>query len=314
MSNSWIVVSTFVAAALFAIAVAQVLYDWLLRYRLEMRSRVQELSAHTSQGVALFRQHFDGGNEKAGRLRRNLKQQIADVFRQAGVEGTATTLLMWCVACGLTAGAALALWRGIYCGLAAFICGFLIPPLVLYTRRHFRSRALARQLPEAFEMMSRAVRAGQTVPAAIQIIAEDFEAPISEEFKLCYEQQDLGMSREAALHQLAERNCVMELRIFVVALLVQARFGGDLAELLDNLAVMIRKRFKLAQRVRALTGEGRMQAAVLTALPIAAFAGLMLIAPEYMQPLLSRPWLLAATVAAQVAGLIWVQRIIRFDV
>jgi tight adherence protein B len=314
MSNSWVVLSTFAASSLFAIVVAQLLYDWLLRYRVEMHSRLKELSSsEASRGVPLFRTRFDKGQVESGRIRRSLKERLHDAFRQAGFEGTATKLIVWCVAIGLVLGIPGA-WRSFYCGLAGFFCGFLIPPFALYARRHFRSRALARQLPEAFEMMSRAVRAGQTVPAAIQIIAEDFEPPISEEFKLCYEQQDLGMSREAAMHQLAERNRIMELRIFVVALLVQSRFGGDLAELLDNLAVMIRKRFKLAERVRALTGEGRMQATVLTALPIAAFAGLALIAPEYVQPLLSRPWLLGATVVAQVVGLVWIQRIVRFEV
>jgi tight adherence protein B len=157
------------------------------------------------------------------------------------------------------------------------------------------------------------VRAGQTVPAALKIIAHDFQPPISQEFGLCYEQQNLGVSRESALRKLAQRTGIMELQIFVVALLVQAKSGGDLVELLDNLAGMIRKRLKLADRVRALTGEGRMQALVLTILPIAALAALLVCSPQYAQSLLDRPWLLAATAVAQAAGTFWIRRIVNFE-
>jgi tight adherence protein B len=176
-----------------------------------------------------------------------------------------------------------------------------------------RQRKLSRQLPEAFAMISRAVRAGQTIPSALQIIAEDFDPPISTEFARCYEQQNLGISRESALRQLAKRTGIMELQILVVALLVQAKSGGNLVELLDNLSTMIRKRLKLKDRVRALTGEGRMQALVLSILPVAALVGIIVLAPEYSQCLLERPWLLAGTAAAVAAGAFWVRRIVNFE-
>jgi len=313
MSHATIVLLTFAATVLLAIAVAQLVYDWLLRYRLELHQRLKQLNSdHDEDDITLFR-NFAAGKRRASSMRRSLDERLSNLFHQAGFEGTAGKLLAWSAGCGF-ALAVPALWRGAWSSVIAFAIGCLLPAIVLHTRRHFRSRALARQLPEAFEMMSRAVRAGQTVPAAIQIIAEDFEPPISEEFKLCYEQQDLGMSREAALQQLAERTSIMELQIFVVALLVQARFGGDLAELLDNLSIMIRKRFKLSQRVRALTGEGRMQATVLTILPIAALGGLIVLAPDYIHTLWSRPWLLAGNEAAQVIGLLWIRRIVSFEV
>ena len=121
------------------------------------------------------------------------------------------------------------------------------------------------------------------------------------------------MSRETALRKLARRTGTMELQIFVVALLVQAKSGGDLVELLDNLAAMIRKRLKLKDRVRALTGEGRMQALVLIILPVAALLGIILLSPEYAKELLDRPWLLAGTAAAQAAGAFWIRRIVNFE-
>jgi tight adherence protein B len=313
MNHNWIMLSVFAATALLVAGVASIVYEWFFRYRLTVRARLQELGAGDDDegGISLFkdlqrRRGADG--ETLG-----WRAQFVGMCEQAGITCSPEGFVGWCVALGLSAAAA-GLWRGIGWSVAAFPLGAVVPLVVIYMRRHFRRRALCRQLPEAFEMMSRAVRAGQTVPAALKIIAEDFEAPISEEFTLCYEQQNLGISREMALRMLAERTGIMELQIFVVALLVQARFGGDLAELLANLAAMIRKRFKLADRVRALTGEGRMQATVLMILPIAALAALLMISPQYIGTLLDRPWILGATLAVQAVGIVWIQRIVRFEV
>jgi tight adherence protein B len=191
--------------------------------------------------------------------------------------------------------------------------GMILPLGILKFRARLRQRQLSRQLPEAFAMISRAVRAGQTIPSALQIIAEDFDPPVSAEFARCYEQQNLGISRETALRQLAKRTGIMELQIFVVALLVQAKSGGDLVELLDNLSSMIRKRLKLKDRVRALTGEGRMQALVLSLLPVVSLVGIIVLAPDYSRCLLERPWLLAGTGAAIAVGAFWVRRIVNFE-
>ena len=87
----------------------------------------------------------------------------------------------------------------------------------------------------------------------------------------------------------------------------------DLVELLDNLATMVRKRLKLKDRIRALTGEGRMQAVVLILLPIVALIGVILLAPDYAQSLMERPWLLAGTAAAQLVGAIWIRQIVNFE-
>jgi tight adherence protein B len=105
----------------------------------------------------------------------------------------------------------------------------------------------------------------------------------------------------------------MELQIFVVALLVQARSGGNLVELLDNLSLTVRKRLKLSARVRALTGEGRMQARVLIVLPIASLIGLLILSPEYASSVLQWPSLLAATAVAQAVGAFWIRRIVNFQ-
>jgi tight adherence protein B len=145
------------------------------------------------------------------------------------------------------------------------------------------------------------------------MIAEDCPSPIREEFALCYEQQELGMWRELAFRKLAERNQVMELRIFVVALLVQNRSGGDLVELLDNLSKMVSKRLRLRDRIKALTAEGRMQALVLVVLPFVALGAIVLFSPEYAETLLERPRLLVATGVSQGIGALLIRRIVNFE-
>jgi tight adherence protein B len=105
----------------------------------------------------------------------------------------------------------------------------------------------------------------------------------------------------------------MELQLFVVALLVQSRSGGDLVELLDNLSTMATKRLRLRDRVRALTGEARMQAVVLMVLPVIAFACLSVFSPNYVAELLERPGVLCFTTTAQVVGALWIRRIVSFE-
>ena len=313
MNPSWITLLTFVATSLLTISLGTLLYDWLFRYRAVVRQRLREISGEYREhlSVSLFkdikRLHGDELVEH-----QTWEEWLRYKVDQAGLQCSIRTFALWSLASGViaaTAGIYWTWWLGALLGAA----GTMLPLGVLNFRKKIRQRKLSRQLPEAFAMISRAVKAGQTIPSALQIIAEDFEPPISAEFTRCHEQQNLGISRESALRQLALRTGIMELQIFVVALLVQARSGGDLVELLDELSAMIRKRLKLKDRVRALTGEGRMQALVLTILPVAALVGIILISPAYARCLLDRPWLLAGTAAAQAAGTFWIRRIVNFQ-
>jgi tight adherence protein B len=302
MSPTSIHILTFAAVALLALSVGMMAYDWCFRYRLILRGRLDELiERHEAdrENATLFKDLARLGHDENNR-RRSPRQWLRDLSEQAGLPcdewwlaaATASSAIL-AAGCGILAA-------GVWGALAAPV-GALVPIGVIYSRRHRRRRRLCLQLPETFQMISRAVRAGQTIPAALQIIAEDFEAPVRDEFALCYEQQNLGMSRESALRGLARRTGIMELQIFVVALLVQAKSGGDLVDLLDNLAGMIRKRLQLRERVRALTGEGRMQATILMILPTAALAMLMAMAPDYAQTLVERPWILLGALVMQGA-------------
>jgi tight adherence protein B len=312
MSTSIVTLLTFISASLLAISVGSLAYDYFFRYRLTIRERLKQLSSdNEEEALNLFKNLRQLSGSKDA-VRETWASWLERLHVQAGVEWSISAFSarsLGGVLCVALLGFIGGWWLSVVC--APF--GLLLPLALLVVQRRNRQRKLSRQLPEAFQMISRAVRAGQTIPAAMQIIAHDFDPPVCDEFRLCYEQQNLGISRETALKQLAGRTGSMELQLFVVALLVQAKSGGDLVELLENLANMNRKRLKLADRVRALTGEGRMQAIVLTILPIISFIGVIVLSPEYAKILLDRPWMLLCTAIAQLVGTLWVRRIVSFE-
>jgi tight adherence protein B len=312
MTITWLTVCIFVSVSIAALAVSLLIYEWFLRYRLSVRERLQELSPQAkSESVSLFKDLKQIDTPHAFQYP-NAIERLQHIIDQSGTECT-VSLLFGFSFCLAAASGAIGMIYSPWTAALLVPISFLGPFLVILQRRRTRIRKLSRQLPEAFSLISRAVRSGQTVPAALRIIAEDFDPPISTEFALCYEQQNLGISRETALRKLATRSNIMELQIFVVALLVQARSGGNLVELLENLAAMIRKRLSMTDRVRALTGEGRVQAMVLIVLPVAVLVGIIVFAPEYASELLKRPWLLAGTAVAQALGAFWIRRVVNFQ-
>src|SRR5262249_43207356 len=151
------------------------------------------------------------------------------------------------------------------------------------------------QLPDAFDLMGRVVRAGQTVSQALLAVADEFAQPIAGEFSYCYEQQNLGLSPELALRDLARRTGLIEIKIFGTLLLAQTRAGGNWTELLDKPADVIRQRDKIRGQVKALTAEGRMQASVLLPLPIAMFFIMLTLNRNYALILVGHPSLIVAT-------------------
>lgn len=314
MTDNAVLIAVFAAVSLLSGAVGLAVYHWAFRYRDLVNARLHELARDDADAasVSLFK---ESGQRGASMLTADsLRATLQRLIDQSGLRWTVGTLA-WATAAAAAAGAAVALSAGVgnTAACVAAVCCSAAPIALLYSRRHSRTKRLTKQLPEAFQLISRTVRAGQTVPAALKLLSEEFKPPLSEEFALCYEQQNLGMSKESALRKLADRTGILELKLFVVAVFVQSKSGGDLMTLLDNLALMVQKRLRLKDRVRALTGEGRMQANVLLLLPLAAMAAILALAPEYAASIMARPWLLLATAGAQLAGVFWIRRIVNFD-
>jgi tight adherence protein B len=197
--------------------------------------------------------------------------------------------------------------------LLAFGAGAIVPSRYVAFQCARRKEKLLSQLPDAFDLMGRMLRAGQTIPQSLQGVADEFSAPIADEFGYCYEQQNLGLSVEAAMRDMARRTGLLELKIFVVAVSVHRQTGGNLSELLDKLASVIRERHKMRGQVKALTAEGRMQAAILLGLPPLLMGVISVINREYMAALMQLPLLITGMFVCELLGALWLRKIVRFD-
>ena len=140
-------------------------------------------------------------------------------------------------------------------------------------------------MPEAVELISRALRAGHGLASGLHLVAEEMKGPIADEFNRVFEEQNLGIPIELSLRNMADRIPVMDVRFFVIAIIIQRATGGDLAEVLDKIGRLIRQRFELLGHVKALTAEGRLSGIVLLALPPGLLAFLSFSNYDYISPL-----------------------------
>jgi tight adherence protein B len=147
----------------------------------------------------------------------------------------------------------------------------------------------ARQLPEALELVSRSLRAGHALSVGLKLVGEEASDPIGTEFRRVFDEVSMGVALPQALQNMTDRLNSVDLRFFVTSVLVQRETGGNLAEIIDSLAGLIRMRFELQLRIKALSAEGRFSAVVLFALPLIIAVGLFKMAPDYMMTLFTDP-------------------------
>lgn len=162
---------------------------------------------------------------------------------------------------------------------------FLAPFLWLFWKRADRLKKFQSQLPDAMELVARALRAGHSLAAGMHVVAEEMPAPISKEFGRVYEEQNLGIPLEECLKSMCDRVPNLDLKFFVTSVAIQRQTGGDLAEILDRIGYVIRERFKILGQVKALTAEGRLSGIVLIALPIGLFFLMLWMKPDYIKDL-----------------------------
>jgi tight adherence protein B len=243
-----------------------------------------------------------------------IRQRFESMIEQSGIDITLKKLLIISAGLSISLASPPLLFRKgfLIAGLLA-LTGFAAPLLYVNHKRKARLEKLLSQLPDTFDLMARVIRAGQTMSQALQAVADEFPQPISSEFGYCFEQQNLGLSSEIAMRDLARRTGLLDIRIFVMAVLVQQQTGGNLAELLDKLSVIIRTRYKIRGQVKSLTAEGRMQAAVLLGLPPALFVMMLVMNKSYASTLLEYPSLIGGTVICEGIGAIWIRKIVNFD-
>ena len=197
------------------------------------------------------------------------------------------------------------------------IIAALIPLVVVVFRRRRRLRKFEEHFPEALDLLGRAVRAGHAFTTGLEMISKECAEPLAGEFRTAFEEQNFGLPLRDALMNLAERVPIIDVRFFITALMIQKETGGNLAEILDGLARVIRERFRIYRDVRVRTAQGRLTAGILIALPIAMLTILSIINPKYIGILFTDPQgpkMLIIAAVLQVLGSAILWKIIHFEV
>jgi tight adherence protein B len=173
--------------------------------------------------------------------------------------------------------------------LGCAVAGMAMPWGHLYYRKWHRLGEIQRQLPDALELIGRALRAGHALFVGMKMVGSEMRDPIAGEFQRGFDEISMGVSVPESLSHMADRVELMDVKFFVTSVNIQRETGGNLAEIVDSLGRLIRKRFELKKKVRALSADGRISAIVLMALPFGMAMILYLINPEYLMPLLTDP-------------------------
>lgn len=191
------------------------------------------------------------------------------------------------------------------------------PAIWIWWRRRGRFKAFNKQLPDALELIARALRSGHSLSSGLHMVVEEMPNPISLEFSMAYEEQNLGVPIEQALKKMLRRMPNLDLKFFVTAVAIQRQTGGDLAEILDKIGYVVRERFKIMGTVQALTGEGRLSGAVLMAMPIAIFFAVYYLNKDYVMLLFTEPLgrkMIAVGAFMQILGAVSIKKIIDIKV
>jgi tight adherence protein B len=166
--------------------------------------------------------------------------------------------------------------------------GFL-PIMFLRWKKRRKTAKFEKYMPEAMELLSRSLKAGHTLQATLELVSQEIPAPLGTEMRVTYEEQRLGLSVTQAFRRMAERVASRDLQIFVTAVLIQTESGGNLAEILENIGLIIRERLQLKSKIQGLTAEGRFSAIILVMLPVVTFLALLFLNPKYIMTLFSDP-------------------------
>jgi tight adherence protein B len=195
------------------------------------------------------------------------------------------------------------------------IVGFL-PYAFVRFKRSRRLQAIEEQFPEAMDLIARALRAGHAFTTGIGMVADEIPPPVGGEFRRLYDEQNFGMSLPEAMRAMASRIPVLDARFFVTAVLTQRESGGNLSEVLDNLARVMRERFKVRRQIRVVSAHGRLSAWVLVATPPVLAAVMFMIAPQMMGTLITDPMgvnLVIIAAILQITGTYIISKLVKIE-
>jgi tight adherence protein B len=296
--------------------------DTALRKTLD--SRLLEVTSGSrpaeDAGDSLIRTQATGPLPALDRAARQAVQGIAleRWVEQSGLRISISALVLIAVALGLVA--ALVASRIVNMPavmVLAFVAAASLPFIVVRQKRVSRLRRFEEHFPEALDLISRAIRAGHAFSAGMKMVADEMGEPVGPEFRKAFEEQNFGMSLKDSLNLLALRVPLLDVRFFATAVLIQKETGGNLSEILDNLASVVRERFKIRRQVRVHTAHGRFTGYVLLALPAFLAITLSYMNSEHMEPLFKDSigqFMILMAIVMQTVGWIWIKRVVKIEV
>lgn len=243
---------------------------------------------------------------------------LNQLLLQAGLDWSVKRLLCYaaaCAVCGPLAG--VILHQPPMISLALAMACATLPLLVVRRKRSKRIASLEQQLPEAADLVARAMLAGHSFASALGMVGDEMPQPLGGEFKIAFDEVNFGVSMNDALQNMVGRVPLDDLRYFVIAVLIQREAGGNLAEILGNISSIIRERLKLLGKVRVLSAEGRLSAWILSLMPFVLAGVIALINPGLMRIFWTDPTgmkLAGVALTFMLFGILWSRKIVRIRV
>ena len=310
----FVVVTGLVAAAAFG---AMRLPGTLATRRLERRLREVSHRDPEEQPQSFIRDQSIGPLPALDRAL-GATGSLAKLIEQSGMSTTPSAVVLASLALAAAAGVATAFFvRQPYVWAIAALAGCSLPTFWLKYRRSQRLKRFEEQFPEALDLLSRAIRAGHAFQTAMGMVADELPAPVGVEFRKAFDQQNFGLPLKETLNELAERVPILDVRFFVTAVTIQRETGGNLSEILDNLAHVVRERFKILRQVRVHTAHGRFTGYVLLSLPAALAVALSWLNPSHMDLLFKEKMgqsMIMGAIVMQTIGYIWIRKVIKIEV
>lgn len=292
----------------------------------KVRSRLQGTPIKVAKAPAKKLDLISKEDVKTGKVALRLLQKLEmqdrlqTMLEQAGLKWSVARLVHACLGCFLGAFGVAWFFLPPQMVHVAFLPAFgsmFLPIVHVARKRNGRIAKFEEQFPESLEFVARSMRAGHGFSVSLEMIHREFQEPLAGEFRRTFEEHNLGMPLELALEKLGHRVPLLDVQFFVSAVMLQKRTGGNLAEILDKLAYIIRERFKLRGRIKAISAHGRMTGIALSSIPIGVAVLTFWTNPDYVRFFVNDEMgniMMVAAVVLQMLGYFFIQKIVDIEV
>ncbi len=319
-----VVILIFITFVLLAMAIYLFFYkeqeDLAQQVDARLESLLRSEAGEVDEELRLLREDILGQLSWFNRfmLKSDLGNNLFRLIEQADVNLRPLQLMLLCLSLSVLSGFfTYYLRESVLVAAVVGAVAAVIPILYLVQVRKKRLRLFLEQLPDSLDLVTRALRAGHAFTSAFHTVGHEMPDPIAKEFRRTSEEMNLGMSMKGALDHLTERIPLLDLKLAITAILIQRETGGNLAEILENIAEVIRERFKILGQVRVYTAQGRMTGWVIGLIPFGLMMYIYAVNPDYMGLLFTHPWgkmMLAGGLISEALGILIIRKIVNIKV